>query len=277
MKLKTKHNEDNYKKQRQSCNGNTPVPRSCMENAASVLIFEKNQVTNYLKQSKQLIGHKNITDNKLAKKGEFEDSANHMRIAIGGNLSNPICGANSTDPNIRKIIQRSLNLPLTSYYQLTNCSAAINEACDVPDALYNKTSLEKIKECNTTMENFKNFTKTCQTDLMKENATVQCDCWTVAKQKMKELQALECETNKVKKEVTANKRKCNKVFSECKKLEDSSVSLIYNCMNDHSLPLINQTAQSMHDGVIKDASKTLNGTKKVSKQVVDGQNPNVEE
>jgi len=283
IKLNTKRyrNMLNSKKQRltdprQSCGGSTPVPLSCMENAASVLLYEKNQVTNYLKQSKQLIKHKNTTDNKLFKKGEFKDSADHMLIAVGGNLSNPTCGDNSTDNSARNKQQRSLDLHMDYYYRLINCSAAIHEACDVPDNLHNETSLEKIKECNTTMEEFKKLTKTCQTEEMKKNATMQCDCWAGAKQAMKEIQALKCETNKAKKEVTANKRKCSKVFSNCKKMEDFSVFLIYTCMNDHSLHLINQTAKSLHNGAMKDAFKALAGADEVAKQVIEGRDLDME-
>jgi len=120
------------------------------------------------------------------------------------------------------------------------------------------------------------LTKTCQTDKMKNNATMQCDCWAEARLKMKELQELECETNKAKKEVTANKRKCNKVFSNCKKMEDFSVFLIYTCMNDHSLHLINQTAESLHNGAMEDASKELDGADKAAKQVLDGDDHDME-
>jgi len=283
IKLDTKRNKKVKNKRnqklidpRQSCSGNTPVSSSCLENAALVLIYEKNQVTNYLKQSKQLIRHKNMTDNKLIKKGEFKNSANHMLMAIGGNLSNPICGENSTDSNVRRKNQRALDLHLDYYSKLNNCSEAIHEACDVPDDLHNETSLEKIKECNTTKEDFRILTKTCQTDKMKNNATMQCDCWAEARLKMKELQELECETNKAKKEVTANKRKCNKVFSNCKKMEDFSVFLIYTCMNDHSLHLINQTAESLHNGAMEDASKELDGADKAAKQVLDGDDHDME-
>ena len=109
------------------------------------------------------------------------------------------------------------------YNQLNNCSAAIHEACDVPDHLHNDTSLEKIKECNTTKEDFRKFTKTCQTKAMKTNATAQCACWAEAKTKMNAIKALKCEIDEKKKEVSANKKRCTKVFSNCKKMEDFSL------------------------------------------------------
>merc|ERR1711892_1524809 len=82
-KRKTKKKTTNP---RQTCSGTTPVSSTCIENAMNVLVFERIQVTNYLKQSKQLIRHGTQADNKRGKKGEFVHAAEHMLMAIGGNL-----------------------------------------------------------------------------------------------------------------------------------------------------------------------------------------------
>ena len=74
-----------------------------------------------------------------------------------------------------------------------------------------------------------------------------------------------------KKEVSANKKRCTKVFSNCKKMEDFSVFLIYTCMNDHSMHLINQTAASLHSGAMKDTGKDLEGADDAAKQVIAGE------
>ena len=146
-----------------------------------------------------------------------------MLMAIGGNLSKPICGENTTDPEVRRRQQRDLDLHMDYYNQLNNCSAAIHEACDVPENLHNDTSLEKIKQCNTTKEDFRKFTKTCQTEAMKTNASTQCTCWAEAKTKMNAIKALNCEIDEKKKEVSANKKRCTTFFSNCKKMEDFSL------------------------------------------------------
>merc|ERR1712013_769243 len=49
---------------RQTCSATTPVASTCMENAKNVLVYEETQVTNYLKQSKQLIRHGAQADSK---------------------------------------------------------------------------------------------------------------------------------------------------------------------------------------------------------------------
>ena len=225
-------------------------------------------MTNYLKQSKQLIKHGGFADNKRGKKGEFVHAAEHMLMAIGGNLSNPLCGTNTTDASTRKIQKRKLDLHLENYYKLMNCSAVIQEACVVPENAYNEAALVKIKACTTSMEEYRNFTKTCITNDM--DATIHCACWAEGKEKMNAIKAERCSINKEKKLVTQEKNKCIKVFMKCKKMEDESIQLIHTCMGDHSMKLINQTAESLHSGAMKDTSKALAGAEEIAKNVISG-------
>merc|ERR1719318_228710 len=258
-------------RQTQTCSGDTPVTATCMSNAKNVLVFEANLVTNYLKQSKQLIRHAGQTENKQGKKDEFVYAAEHMLAAIGGNLSAPFCGKNAADPNARKIQKRKLNLHLENYDKLMNCSNAIQENCTVPADAYNATKLVKIKECNSSLEEFRTFTKTCMTNAMKTDATGQCNCWAEAKTKMDAIKDLKCSINNEKKKVTEEKRKCIDTFIKCKKMEDESINLIHTCMDDHSMHIINQTAESLHSGAMKDTGKALAGAEEKAKAVVSGE------
>merc|ERR1712226_1810992 len=86
---------DDLRSKRNTTCSTEAVPENCLENAQTALNYEKNQVTNYLKQAARLKGHKNIKEKKLFKKGEFEHAAEHLIFAVGGNMSNPKCG----DPN----------------------------------------------------------------------------------------------------------------------------------------------------------------------------------
>jgi len=255
---------------RQTCSGTTPVTSTCMDDAKNVLVYEETQVTNYLKQSKQLIRHGAQADSKRGKKGEFVDAAEHMMMAIGGNMSAPLCGNNASDSTTRQRQQRALDLHLENYEKLMNCSAAIQEACTVPEKAYNETALVKIKACNSSMEEYRTFTKTCQTTEMKNDATKQCECWAEAKTKMNAIKAQKCSINNEKKQVTAEKRKCVKIFGKCKKMEDQSVELIHVCMADHSMRLINQTAESLHVGAMKDSGKELATADETAKDVLSG-------
>merc|ERR1719318_1661443 len=98
-KTKKKSMEKKLQRNTITCSTET-VAENCLENAQIALNYEKNQVTNYLKQSARLKGHKNIKEKKLFKNGEFNHAADHLIFAVGGNMSDPKCGEpndNSTE------------------------------------------------------------------------------------------------------------------------------------------------------------------------------------
>ena len=80
---------------RVSCSSNE-VNLTCMKNALEGMMFEKNQITNYLKQAKRLTNHGSISTNKVSKMDNFEGSRKHLLWALGGNLTDPKCGPNTT-------------------------------------------------------------------------------------------------------------------------------------------------------------------------------------
>ena len=80
---------------RKSCSS-SEVSLVCMKNALEGMMFEKNQIANYLKQAKRLENHGTISTNKVGKKGEFELAREHLLWAIGGDISDPKCGPNTT-------------------------------------------------------------------------------------------------------------------------------------------------------------------------------------
>ena len=96
-KSKTKKKKSPKKKtnSRQSCSSNE-ASRTCMKNALEGMMFEKNQIANYLKQAKRLENHGTISTNKVGKMDNFDDARKHLLWAIGGNLSDPKCGPNTT-------------------------------------------------------------------------------------------------------------------------------------------------------------------------------------
>ena len=67
-----------------------------MAAALKGLLFEQQQITNYLKQSKTLERHQSVSGNKQGKKNTFEEAEQHLLWAIGGDIDNPICGPNDT-------------------------------------------------------------------------------------------------------------------------------------------------------------------------------------
>ena len=67
-----------------------------MKNAMDGMMFEKNQILNYLRQAKRLVNHAIISTNKVGKRGNLDEARKHLLWAIGGNLSDPKCGPNTT-------------------------------------------------------------------------------------------------------------------------------------------------------------------------------------
>merc|ERR1712181_189632 len=104
-----------------SC-GTSGVNDTCLLNAVNSLNFEKNQIQNFFKQKARLENQDKVTGNKKGKKGEFEDAAGYMLTAIGGNISSPSCGENSTRA------QRAAADAVSTYNTLINCSETIHEA-----------------------------------------------------------------------------------------------------------------------------------------------------
>merc|ERR1712004_355978 len=78
-----------------SC-GTSGVNDTCLLNAVNALNFEKNQIQNFFKQKARLENQNKVTGNRKGKKGEFEDAAKYMLTAIGGDISSPTCGENTT-------------------------------------------------------------------------------------------------------------------------------------------------------------------------------------
>merc|ERR1711953_34091 len=207
-----------------SC-GTSGVNDTCLLNAVNSLNFEKNQIQNFFKQKARLENQNKVTGNKKGKKGEFEDAAGYMLTAIGGNISSPTCGENSTRS------ARAAADAVSTYNTLINCSATIHEACDMPNDTINATF-------NANCANIYNLSKIASDDCRSNsaytnNGSAACNCWekpaigiTIAK--------AEGYTKKGKEQAQAvkkQKNKCIAAFSTCKKAEDAAVALIHTCMS----------------------------------------------
>jgi len=166
-----------------------------------------------------------VTENKKGKKGEFEDAAGYMLTAIGGNISSPTCGDNSSRT------ERGANKAVETYNILINCSATIHEACDMPNGTVNETFL-------ASCANIYNLSKTASDDCRSNTAytsdgAAACNCWekaaigiTIAKKEG--CTALGQQTAVA---VKKQKEKCLNAFKVCKKAEDAAVALIHTCMS----------------------------------------------
>merc|ERR1712130_377900 len=235
-KKKRRKNKMNRKKNGQSAGrqaaggdwsscGTTGVNDTCLINAVSALNFEKGQIQNFFKRKARLENQAKVTGNKKGKKGEFEDAAGYMLTAIGGNISNPTCGDNSSRT------QRGADSAVETYKILINCSATIHEACDMPNGTVNETFLAGCAKIY-------NLSKTASDDCRSNAAytsdgAAACNCWEKAAAGIKIAKEEGCTTygQKTAKAVTAQKKKCVTAFSKCKSAEDSAVKLIHTCMS----------------------------------------------
>jgi len=254
---------DPRSKRNTTCSTET-VAATCLENAQTALNYEKNQVSNYLKQAARLKGHKNIKEKKLFKKGEFMHAAEHLIFAVGGNMSDPKCGDpndNSTEALATKA--REFEYILSNYTQLLNCSNAIHEACTLTNETFNDSHQDQLDSCNQTKWQFILDSRKCHKLQAKStNATEICECWDQAATDVETIKAKKCDTKKKQVAITKQKNFCKKVFKNCKDMEDHSIHLTWHCMHDHSMHLLNQTSKSIHEGIIKDA-KALTGEQKL--------------
>merc|ERR1712012_476552 len=121
------------KKFRQSTCSSGTANRTCMEAAILGMQFERDQITNYLKQSKLLSRHQTLSGNKADKHDGFKEAKDHLLWAIGGNWSDPKCGPNDTSTskyNSTKYAEE-LQLAKTAHDVLENCSVAVRAACNM--------------------------------------------------------------------------------------------------------------------------------------------------
>merc|ERR1712126_353093 len=206
--------------------GTTEVSDACLINAVEALNFEKNQIQNFFKQKARLLNHNKTTGNKLSKNMNFNESADYMLKAIGGDISNPKCGENTTVRNSAKLDNATKN-----YQGLNNCSETIKEACSMPDTTIDSAKLETCEEIFTAS---KKASEDCRTnEAYTSDGQAACTCWEKAAVGITKAKEEKCSTygSNTAKAVKAQKKKCIQAFSVCKKLQDAAIQLISVCMS----------------------------------------------
>merc|ERR1711971_747583 len=115
-----------------SCSANQ-ANYQCMEAALKGMMFEQQQITNYLKQSKLLERHQSVSGNKRSKKVIFEEAEQHLLWAIGGDIDNPICGPSdkSSSKYNSTLYEKEKNLAVESYKLLKECDIEIEKSCNI--------------------------------------------------------------------------------------------------------------------------------------------------
>jgi len=211
----------------ESCS-TTTLNNTCLENALTVLEFEKNQVQNFFKQKERAASHSKISGNKNAKNSEFFEAAGYVLTALGGNITDPKCGSSNETRNTR-----ALKDSMDTYEYLMNCTKSIDEACTIPNTTYSPENVTFLESCAETYQTLKDISADCRTnDTFKENAQLACACWAGAKAEVDTAKKIGCKASSTfAKNVKKQKGLCIKAFGKCKKAEDEAIALIHVCMS----------------------------------------------
>merc|ERR1712222_71910 len=256
-KLRKQRKRKHKKLSRQDSCSSSQANFTCMAAALKGLMFEQQQITNYLKQSKLLERHQSVSGNKQGKKNAFEEAEQHLLWAIGGDIDNPICGPNDTSSSKynSSLYEYEKNLAVESYKVLRECDIAIEKACNISLLEdYDKTGhAENTTLCQNMKQDAIANNKRCQS--LTEDVAAQCACWINQTIVIDRIKKFKCQAKSTQKLVTQHKNECINTFKECKKKEDKSVESVYYCMHDHSMSFINQTTESLANAATKN-SKT---------------------
>eukprot|EP00090_Calanus_glacialis_P022044 TRINITY_DN33997_c0_g1_i1.p1 TRINITY_DN33997_c0_g1~~TRINITY_DN33997_c0_g1_i1.p1 ORF type:complete len:355 (-),score=87.36 TRINITY_DN33997_c0_g1_i1:66-1130(-) len=199
----------------------TGIGPACMEAAKNVLVYEGNQVINFLKKFLRYSRQANVTGNKLGKKGAFSTPKKHMEDAMGGNMTTLTgCPTETSRGNYS-----------SNYAFLSNCSALIDDKCTpVKPEEAQMTAMEK---CNTEMTKIRSSTENCRK--FETDGAQQCTCWLKLESEVNGIKALQPKCiqtiDKMGKDMKKAATTCTNTFSLCKKAEDASLKHINDCMN----------------------------------------------
>lgn len=210
-----------------TCTDSSSVSNDCLEDAVFVMKYLRNQVRTFGRKFARIQGFNKTIGKKLAKKGVFEETAKYLLMALGGNISSAACGEASK----RSVTNRATNYALSNYTLLNNCSAAIQDACTLPDKTLNDQDVDVFQTCEDKFNQTKMLADDCRTNKKyTSDGTAACTCWS------KIVDAIEkvrkngtCDADDTNKGVKAEKDLCMTKFSECRKAEDAAVQLVYTC------------------------------------------------
>jgi len=189
-----------------------PDDSTCMANIGTAMDYQGNQIKNFGKQKAKIEKFEKLMNNKGGKKDDFSNSTTYMTSA---------CSSSSTNASA-----------VSTITLLQNCSASINEGCQVP--MVNTTMLES---CKTSFDAVETKNKECYGLLTAAtpDLSAACTCYAAAAKLVEETKALSCSAKATFDMIKASKSTCLSKFSACKKAEDDSIGLIHVC-NGNTTP-----------------------------------------
>jgi len=186
-----------------------------------VLKFLKNQVRTFNRKFQRIKNFNTTMGNKLGKKGVFSDSANYLLMALGGNINSASCGETGNSEN--------KTLAVATYKNLTNCSAAIHDACSMPNTTLSAENITSFNNCKVAFTKISSDADVCRINKIYEtNGPAACTCWSNVKIDIDKNKG-SCNNGDTNTEVKNSKIKCMEAFTACRKAEDQAVALVYEC------------------------------------------------
>jgi len=210
-----------------TCSDSTKVSSDCLENAVYVLKYLRSQVRTSNRKFARIKSFNKTVGNKLGKKGVFEETAKYLLLALGGNISSAACGETGS----RSRSSRDKNTAVSTYNTLNNCSAAIHEACTMPNTTLSDEDVSALATCTDTFNKTAMAADDCRTNSKyTSDGTAACTCWSkIVAGINKVKQSGSCNATSTNDAVKASKYSCMETFSACRKAEDSAVQLVYTC------------------------------------------------
>merc|ERR1719270_1392980 len=168
---------------------------------------------NIQNQVARIVANKKQISKKMEKSDVFNTTLNILINALGGDKDNPKCGAGS----------RNSTTVTGTVDKLNKCKSNIETACVVPDV--DDILLEN---CKQAAEKLLRDLDSCFQPL-KDNNDEACSCINDLNLDS-ELEPIgDCDTKSENDKVLDGTKTCKKSFSECKKSEDETISLMHDC------------------------------------------------
>jgi len=198
-----------------------------MMKALSVMQYEKNQIQTFLKQHNALTNFNSIAGSKYKKRDNFWVTAAYLLQALGGNLSSPTCGQQTSITNSS---QKQAKTVAETYVTMANCSDSIKEACTISEETYNDEMSNTLVGCKSSMIGLKKAFEDCRiADSNQANGTAACECWDNAHNLKDGIKALKCSAKDVRLNLKKAKDRCRDAFMACKKTEDTASAMVSAC------------------------------------------------
>ena len=192
---------------------------SCLTNLVKYANIMKLRVSNFFKQKSRITKFGTTAGNKGGKKSEFKDLMAKIREAGGGNSSNLKCLGVTTNAGAK--------LMKSTFDSLNECEGNIKKSCmDDAPAIDNAT----LTACTTKMDKFGASFKTC----LDKSTDERCTCWNATSFSDQVSGLKTCDISANNTAYTTFQKACTKVFSACRKIEDTVAGVIFSCSPTHS-------------------------------------------